>query len=245
MIRLRKLSISCNYYNGRRRYLKGNHCTSASDRHPPYGPLIRAMYLRPMRNWTYLLLLFMVVSCDDDGEFSLPATPYDIKAVRVSESSAIISWEDSTATAGDYRILRAVNTSAYEQLITVPKGTLSYSDDDITAEATYSYRITFVDQNGNSSEYSEVATVNRLQNSQMSSFTIPDKNVGDSPFAITAPTTLNPSPITYTSSNEQVAKIGGNVITVMGAGTAIITASQPMTFGYTSASSTANFTVHP
>ncbi|MGC3948391.1 MAG: hypothetical protein QM762_28455 [Chryseolinea sp.] len=198
-----------------------------------------------MKNWVCLLLLVGVLSCDDDGEFSLPATPYSIKAVRMSETSAVISWKDTTTAGGNYRILRAVNTSPYEQLTTVPQGTLSYTDNAITAEATYSYQMTLVDERGNSSEYSAVATVNALQNSQMSSFTVPDKNVGDSPFAITAPTTLNPSPITYTSSNEQVAKIGGNVITIMGAGTAIITASQPMSFGYTSASSTANFTVHP
>ena len=137
-----------------------------------------------------------------------------------------------------------MNTSAYEQLTTVPQGTLSYTDSAIEPEATYSYQMTLADPNGNSSEYSEVVTVNGLQNSQMSTFAIPDKNAGDSPFAITPPTTLNPSPITYTSSNEAVAIVGGNIITIVGAGTRTITASQPMTFGYMSASSSANFTVH-
>ena len=191
------------------------------------------------------LLLLFACSCNDDGVVSLPATPYDVTATRVTETSAMIAWKDSTTTGGNYRILRAINTSAYEQLATVPQGTLSYADNALTPEATYSYVLTLVDQNGNSSEYSEVATVNGLQNSQMSSFTVPDKNVGDSPFAIVAPTTLNPAPITYTSSNEQVATIGSNVITIVGAGTTTITAMQPMSFGYMSATSSATFTVNP
>ncbi|MEJ1242055.1 hypothetical protein WBG78_28165 [Chryseolinea sp. T2] len=162
----------------------------------------------------------------------------------MSEKSALISWSDSTKIDGNYLILRAVNSSAYEELTTVPRGRLSYIDNAIEPEATYRYRMTLVDLTGTSSEYSEVATVNKLQNSQMSTFIIPGKKSGDSPFSITAPTTLNPSPITYTSSDVAVATVGGNIITIVGAGTTTITASQTATFDYMSASVTATFTVH-
>src|SRR5690349_4284413 len=116
-------------------------------------------YLRLMKNRACLLLLVFMLSCDDGNEVSLPATPYNLKAIRMTETSAVISWSDSTSVGGNYRILRAVNTSAYEQLTTVPQGTLSYTDSAIEPEATYSYQMTLVDANGNSSEYSEVATV--------------------------------------------------------------------------------------
>ncbi|HTF21756.1 MAG TPA: hypothetical protein VK658_26940 [Chryseolinea sp.] len=195
----------------------------------------------------YVLLMLLPVlclSCNDDGVFSLPPTPYDVKALRLSATEIALTWKDSSAIEGTYRILRAVNTSPYELLTTVPHGTAIYNDAALTPEATYSYQLTLVDKNGNNSEYSAVATVNGLQSSQMSSFTIPDKNYGDSPFAISAPTTLNPEPITYTSSNTQVATVGANVITIIGTGTTVITASQPMSFSYMPASSSANFTVH-
>jgi len=143
------------------------------------------------------------------------------------------------------KVYRAVNTSAFESITTIPQGTLSYLDAAATAEASYSYYLTLVDQHGNSSEYSDVVSVNGLQNSQMSSFTMPDKKVGDSPFAIAGPTTQNPAPISYSSSNTAVATVTGNIISIVAAGTTVITASQPMSFGYAEASSSANFTVQP
>jgi large repetitive protein len=196
-----------------------------------------------MRYILLLLLPLLFVACEDDGVATLPPTPYDVKALRITATEIALSWKDSSTMGGSYRILRAVNTSAYETLIIVPHGTTTYNDESLAPEATYSYQLILTDKDGNNSEYSAVATVNGLQNSQMSAFTIPDKHVGDSPFAIAGPTTLNPEPITYSSSNTQVATVGGSVITIVGAGTTVITASQPMSFSFMPASSTASFTV--
>ena len=74
-------------------------------------------------------------------------------------------------------------------------------------------------------------------------FSIPAKLVGDAPFAITPPTSNSPGAFTYTSGNPSVATISGNMITIIGAGTSIITASQAAAGGFGSGTTTASLVV--
>jgi uncharacterized protein YjdB len=67
----------------------------------------------------------------------------------------------------------------------------------------------------------------------LTNFIMPDKEFGEAPFAITAPTSNSNGPITYASSDHTVATILRNVITIVGVGTTTITASQPATVNYT------------
>jgi len=57
-------------------------------------------------------------------------------------------------------------------------------------------------------------------------FTIPDKVVGAAPFDLTPPTSNSSGAFTYLSSNTTVATISGNTLTIVGAGTTNIKASQ-------------------
>ncbi|MFN7675632.1 beta strand repeat-containing protein, partial [Flavobacterium sp.] len=76
-------------------------------------------------------------------------------------------------------------------------------------------------------------------------FTIPSKLTTDAAFTLTAPTSNNISPFTYSSSNTAVATVNitSGLITIVGAGTTIITASQVADGTYSSGSTTANFVV--
>ncbi len=77
----------------------------------------------------------------------------------------------------------------------------------------------------------------------LSNFTVPAKVVGDPDFALTAPTSNSAGAFTYTSSNTSVATISGNMVTVVGVGTAVITATQAADGAYSSGSITANLVV--
>ena len=55
-----------------------------------------------------------------------------------------------------------------------------------------------------------------LRQAQMSTFTIPEKNYGDLPFIIDPPSSNSPSPTIFISSNENVATVAGNQITIVG-----------------------------
>ncbi|GHV10490.1 hypothetical protein FACS1894162_4850 [Bacteroidia bacterium] len=60
------------------------------------------------------------------------------------------------------------------------------------------------------------------------------KTYGDAPFTLTA-TSPSPMPIVYTSSNESVATISGNTVTITGAGQTDITANQAGNTNYNAA----------
>lgn len=77
----------------------------------------------------------------------------------------------------------------------------------------------------------------------LSNFSVPNKIVGDQPFVLTAPTSNSNGAFTYTSSDVNVATISGNTITVVGAGSATITANQAATSTYAAGSITATLTV--
>lgn len=77
----------------------------------------------------------------------------------------------------------------------------------------------------------------------LSNFSIPTKAVGDAPFAITPPTSNSPGAFTYESSNTSVATISGDMITVVGGGTSIITAKQAAAAPFGAGNITANFIV--
>lgn len=60
----------------------------------------------------------------------------------------------------------------------------------------------------------------------LTDFTVPEKSEGSASFAITAPTSNSAGAFTYASSNEAVATVTGNMINVIGKGTAFIIANQ-------------------
>lgn len=85
------------------------------------------------------------------------------------------------------------------------------------------YNITFVDA---------TLTVQPKQNQVITFNALPVKTYGNANFATGATSTNNTIPITYSSSNTNVATIVGNNIHIVGAGTSNITASQAGNGGY-------------
>ena len=71
---------------------------------------------------------------------------------------------------------------------------------------------------------------------------VPSKTYGDLPFTITASSDSR-GVITYTSSNQNVATIIGNIVTIVGAGSATITAFQATDSNYLAASKDTTLTV--
>jgi hypothetical protein len=79
----------------------------------------------------------------------------------------------------------------------------------------------------------------------LGTFNVPTKNVGDSAFVLTAPSSNSTGAFSYTSSDSSVATISGSTVTIVGSGTTTITATQTATLNYTSGSVTTSFTVTP
>ncbi len=80
----------------------------------------------------------------------------------------------------------------------------------------------------------------------LSNFSIPAKDFGTAPFTLTPPTTNSSGAFSYTSGNTGIATISGNTVTIVGAGTAVITAIQLATTNYLQSTPiTADFVVNP
>jgi len=75
-------------------------------------------------------------------------------------------------------------------------------------------------------------------NPTITNFSIPTKTLGDSPFTITQPSSNSTGAFSYTSSNSNIATVSGSTVTILQAGTTIITATQSATINYTSGSVT-------
>jgi hypothetical protein len=82
-----------------------------------------------------------------------------------------------------------------------------------------------------------------LLDTTLSNFNNITKNSNDAAFSLTTPTSNRNGAFTYSSSNTSVATISGNVVTIVGGGTATITATQTETDVYKAASITALITV--
>lgn len=77
----------------------------------------------------------------------------------------------------------------------------------------------------------------------LSNFSIPAKMLGDAPFTITDPTSNSTGAFSYISSNTAVATVSGNTITILKAGSSIITANQAAAGPYAAGSITATLSV--
>jgi uncharacterized protein YjbI with pentapeptide repeats len=76
--------------------------------------------------------------------------------------------------------------------------------------------------------------------------TAPAKNFGDAAFSLTAPTSDSSGAFTYDSSNTAVATVtSGGTVTIVGAGSTTITATQDASGNYTTGSVTASLVVSP
>jgi uncharacterized protein YjdB len=77
------------------------------------------------------------------------------------------------------------------------------------------------------------------------SFSIGSRDFGSAPFTLTPPTSNSSGAFTFTSSNTDVATVDGNTVTIVGAGTAVITATQAAITNYTVGTISAPFVVNP
>ena len=82
------------------------------------------------------------------------------------------------------------------------------------------------------------------QTPTISAWTVPAHNYGDTAFALNAPASNSNGAFTYSSSNQAVATVSGSTVTIVGSGTAIITANQAASGYFVAGSTTASLVVN-
>ena len=155
----------------------------------------------------------------------------------------------SAKTFGDipYKIQASSNSSAGITYTSSDTSVATIVGDMVTIVGVGSSTITASQDswlNFTSATISETLQVNQLT-TLLSRFAVPLKIFGNATFALIPPLSNRAGAFTYTSSNPEIATIDGNLVTILGAGTSSITASQASTPNSTSESITATFQVNP
>jgi hypothetical protein len=91
-----------------------------------------------------------------------PAAPSGLTAAARSESVVDLQWRDNSNNERGFRLERKVGTGAYTLLATLPAGTTSRQDSNLTPNTLYIYRIRANNLGGNSA-YSNEAAVTTLR----------------------------------------------------------------------------------
>ena len=94
-----------------------------------------------------------------------------------------------------------------------------------------------------SAKITATLTVNKATPT-ITNFSAITKTFGNAAFSLVTPTSNSTGAFTYSSSNTAVATIAGSTVTIVGGGTAIITASQATTANYLAGTTTATMTVN-
>jgi len=135
-------------------------------------------------------------------------------------------------------------------------GAFSYTSSDTSVATISGNTITIVGAGSSAITATQAATANYTSGTitttfqvnqstpTITNFSIPTKIYGDSPFVITDPNSNSNGAFSYTSSDTSVATISGNTITIVGAGSSTITATQEETTNYTSGTITTTFQVN-
>jgi hypothetical protein len=169
-------------------------------------------------------------------EFSIQTATYGDSPFQItpptsnsSGSFSYISSDTSVATiSGDTLTIVGTGTAT---IIAIQQSTANYTSGIITT-------LFEVNQSNLTNELSQSTP-------SITNFSIPAKTYGNNPFSITTPPTSDSDgSFNYISSDESLATISGNTITILGAGTLSIIAIQQATTSYTSGTITTSFQIN-
>ena len=177
----------------------------------------------------------------DQSMTTLCLAPSADPATNIGASGFTARWGSVTGAAS-YR-LDVSESSSFDRFVSGYEdkdvgSTTSHGVSGLNAATLYHYRVRAVNSSGAASADSDTETVTTGKLSQTITFNaLPDKTYGDAPFDLTA-TATSGLDVSYVSSDTGVATIGGtngNTVTIVGAGTTTITASQPGNVTYNAA----------
>ena len=183
----------------------------------------------------------VIVRASQEGNSNYEAATNVEQSFNVNKASQLVSFDPILDKAyGDAPFdLHASSSSGLEVSFAIVSGPATINDHTVTltGAGTVIIRAT---QGGNSNYLEAIAVEHSFSTSKASqsvSFaTLPVKTYGDAAFELTATASSNLA-VTYTSSNPEVATISGSIVTIVGAGTVTITASQEGNPNYNTATS--------
>lgn len=176
----------------------------------------------------YFCILYVSCSTKDVDPITPTIEAFNIPTKKMGSAPFLITSPTSNSVgAFSY-------TSSNSSVATISGNTIT-----VTGIGTSTITATQAANAGYSSgTISTVFSVTNLEPPTIGPFLVPARMSGSAPFQLIQPTSNSAGAFSYTSSNPAVATINGNIVTVVGAGTSLITANQAQ-FGIFAAGSVA------
>ena len=181
----------------------------------------------------YLILFISSCSTEDVKPFPPSIGTFTIAAKRLGSAPFVLTPPTSNS-AGAFTY-----SSANASIATINGSTVT-----VVGVGTTTITATQAANAGyGSTTITATFTVTELEPPTFGSFIVPSKMTGSLPFQLTPPTSNSGGAFLFTSSNTAVATISGTTVTVVGAGTSTVTATQAAFGTFASGSTSATFTV--
>lgn len=120
--------------------------------------------------------LFTGCKKTDDGNGNstvtvVPLKPTELKATVISTTQVDLSWTDNSTNEIGFKLERKTGNGNYAPIATINKDITTYSDNGLTANTTYTYRLYAYNSAGNSLGYTNEVTVTTNANIALATLT--------------------------------------------------------------------------
>lgn len=172
------------------------------------------------------------ILANQEGNNNYEAASQVSQVLTVSKAPQTLTFgalASKTFGESSFDLIASATSSLPVSFVSSDLGVATINGNTVTITGAGSVTIT-ASQTGNAN-YQAATSVNQQltvnKATQAITFgTIPSKVFGDSPFSLTASGGMSGNPVTYTSSNVNVATVSGSTVSIVGAGSATIAANQ-------------------
>lgn len=130
--------------------------------------IIKSSYLTRL---VFLIFILLFQSCSDNNEEVKPTPPSNLVATAFSASQIDLTWTDNSTNETGFKIERKTGAETYAVVATIDKDVSTYSDNNLTDNTTYTYRVYSYNSAGNSPTYSNEAIGTTLKIESLSTLT--------------------------------------------------------------------------
>ncbi|SDH02377.1 fibronectin type III domain-containing protein [Chitinophaga filiformis] len=111
------------------------------------------------QNGYYMHMNSMVLEAYDSATTVL--NPINLRATATGAKTIALQWSDRSNTETGYQVWRAVSGGSYAQVASLPANTVSYTDNNLTVNKKYYYKVRAV-RGASNSDYSNAASATSL-----------------------------------------------------------------------------------
>jgi hypothetical protein len=113
-----------------------------------------------MKKFVWLPIFFLLlIGCETSGLEEIPLAPTELKATVASTNQVELSWKDNSTNETAYKIERNIDSGNFTEIGATSKDVTIFSDQTVTLNTTYTYRVYSSNLAGKSTLYSNEATV--------------------------------------------------------------------------------------